>query len=162
MRNELLTIIYYWKIKLHLFHFLIRSAWPVPVLLPCRASYSAPVVLGCRPVLDNVWVLGWALCQSPAWSPAGHCVQAEVSFLVLVWVVDYFWISSVCLCVCLPAGCGWPRQAAGPGLSCLRAEGVGADGRYGSSHQAAPCGDVDVHLRGSQEGFAWGGKRDED
>ncbi len=61
----------------------------------------------------------------------------------------------VCVCVWVPAGCGRTRQAAGPSLRRLRAEGVGADGRYGSSHQAAPGGNVDVHLRGSQEGFTW-------
>lgn len=53
----------------------------------------------------------------------------------------------------VPAGCGGARQAAGSGFSCLGAEGVGADGGYGPSHQAPPGGDVDVHLWRSQEGF---------
>lgn len=52
---------------------------------------------------------------------------------------------------CLPAGCRRTRQAAMPHLRGLGAEGVGTEVRYGSSHQPAPSGDVDVHLRGSWE-----------
>lgn len=55
----------------------------------------------------------------------------------------------------VPAGRGRTGQAAVSRLCSLRAEGVGADGGDGSPHQPAPGGDVDVHLRGSQEGFAW-------
>lgn len=54
---------------------------------------------------------------------------------------------------CVPAGRGRARQAAGHVLGRLRAEGVGADGGDGSPHQAAPGGDVDVHLGSPREGF---------
>lgn len=58
-------------------------------------------------------------------------------------------------CERVPAGRGGTGQPAVAGLRCLRAEGVGADGRDGSPDQPTPGGDVDVHLRRSQEGFAW-------
>lgn len=71
------------------------------------------------------------------------------------WLYTSFLYSLWLLYGCVPAGCGWTRQAAGSSLSRLWAEGVCADGWYGSSNQTAPGGDVDVHLRGSQKSFTW-------
>ena len=56
----------------------------------------------------------------------------------------------------VPGGCGGARLTAGPRVRGLGAEGVGADRGDGPPHQPAPRGDVDVHLRGPQEGLPWG------
>lgn len=63
------------------FLVLLAAVWhtgpqnTVPVFPPCQPSCPAPVVLGCCLVPGSVWVLGWALCQSRAWSPVGRCVR---------------------------------------------------------------------------------------
>ena len=57
----------------------------------------------------------------------------------------------------VPGGCGGARLTAGPRVLGLGAEGVGADRGDGPPHQPAPRGNVDVHLRGPQEGLPWGG-----
>lgn len=49
---------------------------------------DALVVLGCHRVWSNVWALEWALCRSPAWSPAGRCVRDRSTAVVKVLLTE--------------------------------------------------------------------------
>lgn len=60
----------------------------IPVLPPCQKRCDALVVLGCHLVWSNVWALEWALCRSPAWSPAGRCVRDRSTAVVKVLLTE--------------------------------------------------------------------------
>lgn len=61
----------------------------------CWAFCPEPEVLWCRRVLGSVWALGWAPCQSLAWSPVGHYGRT-VGYNSFINITSSSWLYRVC------------------------------------------------------------------